>query len=104
MSTFNKLLKKDQHYLVLMVLLAIFIIFDVEIPGPIAEIVNTVVGKVIVVVVALSFCATNVSDESSILKFWIKKIDNKNITKAMVVKKVTFNLDKSSLNSFSQRS
>ena len=58
MSTFNKLLKKDQHYLVLMVLLAIFIIFDIQIPGPIAEIVNTVVGKVIVVVIALSFCAT----------------------------------------------
>ena len=58
MSTFNKLLKKDQHYLVLMVLLAIFIIFDIEIPSTIAEIVNTVAGKVIVVVIALSFCAT----------------------------------------------
>ena len=58
MSTFNKLLKKDQHYLVLMVLLAIFIVLDVEIPGPLAEIVNTLVGKIIVIVVALSFCAT----------------------------------------------
>ena len=58
MSTFDKLLKKDQHYLVLMILLAVFIVLDVEIPAPLAEIVNTVVGKVIVVVVALSFCAT----------------------------------------------
>ena len=47
MSTFNKLLKKDQHYLVLMVLLAIFIVLDVEIPGPLAEIVNTLVGKIV---------------------------------------------------------
>jgi hypothetical protein len=58
MSTFDKLLKKDQHYLILMVLLAIFIVLDVEIPEPIAEMVDTIGGKIVVVIIALSFCAT----------------------------------------------
>jgi hypothetical protein len=58
MSSLNKLLKKDQHYLVLMVLLAVFIVMDIHVPSPVAELVDTVVGKIIVVVVALSLCTS----------------------------------------------
>ena len=58
MSSFNKLLKKDQHYLVLMVLLAVFIVLDIQIPSPVAELVDTIVGKIIIVVIALSMCTS----------------------------------------------
>tara|TARA_A100001234_G_C12381640_1_gene282472 strand:+ start:56 stop:505 length:450 start_codon:yes stop_codon:yes gene_type:complete len=58
MSSLNKLLKKDHHHLVLMVLLALFIVLDVKIPEPVAELVDTLVGKIVVVVTALSICAT----------------------------------------------
>ena len=51
MSSFNKLLKKDQHYLVLMVLLAVFIVLDIQVPAAVAELVDTIVGKIIIVVI-----------------------------------------------------
>ena len=58
MSSFNKLLKKDQHYLVLMVLLAVFIVLDIQVPASVSQIVDTIVGKIIVVVIALSMCTS----------------------------------------------
>tara|TARA_B100001250_G_C19419044_1_gene622386 strand:- start:64 stop:507 length:444 start_codon:yes stop_codon:yes gene_type:complete len=58
MSSFNKLLKKDQHYLVLMVLLAVFIVLDIQVPAAVAELVDTIVGKIIIVVIALSMCTS----------------------------------------------
>ena len=58
MSSFNKLLKKDQHYLVLMVLLAVFIVLDIQVPAAIAELVDTIVGKIIIIVIALSMCTS----------------------------------------------
>jgi len=58
MSSFNKLLKKDQHYLVLMVLLAVFIVLDIQVPAAVAELVDTIVGKIIIGVIALSMCTS----------------------------------------------
>lgn len=58
MSSLNNLFKKDLHYLVLMTLLAVFIVMDIKIPDPVAEMVDTVGGKIIVVVAALSLFTT----------------------------------------------
>ena len=46
MSSFNKLLKKDQHYLVLMVQLAGFNVLDSQVPSAVAELDATIAAKI----------------------------------------------------------
>lgn len=58
----NKLVKKltkDKHHTLLAVLLSIFIIFDISVPVPIANLVDTIVGKTVVVLVVFSLIAFN---------------------------------------------
>ena len=48
----NKLVKKltkDKHHLLLAVLLTIFIVLDISVPVPIANLVDTIVGKTFVI-------------------------------------------------------
>uniref|UniRef100_A0A6C0C6H3 Uncharacterized protein n=1 Tax=viral metagenome TaxID=1070528 RepID=A0A6C0C6H3_9ZZZZ len=47
-------MKKDTHHYVLATLLVVFIVSDAPIPGVIGELVDTVVGKIVVVMIALS--------------------------------------------------
>ena len=54
MSDLLKVMKKDTHHYVLAVLLIIFIVSDVRIPGVVGELVDTALGKIVVVMVALS--------------------------------------------------
>jgi len=54
MSDLLKIMKKDTHHYVLAVLLIIFIVSDVRIPGVVGELVDTALGKIVVVMVALS--------------------------------------------------
>ena len=58
MAGFLNLLKKDQHYLVLIVLLVIFIVFDIEVPSMAADLIDTLPGKIVVAIIALSLCTT----------------------------------------------
>ena len=46
--------KKHQHHYVLAALLAVFIVFDVKIPHTIASMVDSIVGKIAIIVLALS--------------------------------------------------
>lgn len=58
----NKLVKKftkDKHHTLLAVLLSIFIIFDISVPVPIANLVDTIVGKTVVILVVFSLIAFN---------------------------------------------
>lgn len=58
----NKLLKslpKDKNNLVLVVLLSLFIVIDVQIPKAISKVVDSVVGKSIVILASLSLFAIN---------------------------------------------
>ena len=56
----EKLLKKlrgKEHNYVLAALLAIFVIFPVSLPEVVAEMINTIVGKIVVIILALHlFC------------------------------------------------
>lgn len=52
-------LKKNQHHYVLAVLLALFIIMDIEVPRVIAGVVDNVIGKIAVVIAALSLFTIN---------------------------------------------
>lgn len=56
----EKLLKKlrgKEHNYVLAALLAIFVIFPVSLPEVVAEMINTIVGKIVVIIIALHlFC------------------------------------------------
>ena len=54
MTDLFKIMKKDTHHYVLAALLIIFIVSDVKVPGVIGELVDTIVGKIVVVMVALS--------------------------------------------------
>ena len=58
----NKLVKKltkEKHHLLLSVLLAIFIIFDVSVPIPIANLIDTIVGKTVVIIVIFGLITFN---------------------------------------------
>lgn len=59
MTDLFKIMKKDTHHYVLAVLLIIFIVSDVQVPGIIGELVDTILGKIVVVMVALSLFATH---------------------------------------------
>ena len=49
-----KSIEKDMHHYILALLLAIFIVTDVKVPNTIDELVNTLLGKVIVIGGALA--------------------------------------------------
>ena len=58
----NKLVKKltkEKHHLLLSVLLVIFIVFDVSVPIPIANLVDTIVGKTVVILVIFGLITFN---------------------------------------------
>lgn len=54
MTDLFKVMKKDSHHYVLATLLIIFIVSDVRIPSVIGELVDNVLGKIVVVMIALS--------------------------------------------------
>ena len=62
LSYMNKLLKslpKDKNNLVLVVLLSVFIVMDVKIPNAISKVVDTIVGKSLVILASLSLFGIN---------------------------------------------
>ena len=60
MEKLLKLFMKDKHHLILSVLLSVFIIFDIKIPLLLAELVDNVIGKIVVFVIALCLLSLNV--------------------------------------------
>ena len=54
MTDLFKIMKKDTHHYVLAALLIVFIVSDVKVPGVIGELVDTMLGMIVVVMVALS--------------------------------------------------
>jgi hypothetical protein len=54
MEKFLKKLRGKEHNYVLAALLAIFVIFPVSLPQIVAEMINTVIGKVVIVIIALN--------------------------------------------------
>ena len=54
MASFMKSIEKDMHHYILALLLAIFIVTDVKVPNTIDELVNTLLGKVIIIGGALA--------------------------------------------------
>ena len=52
-------LMKDKHHLILSVLLSMFIVLDIKVPLVLAELVDNVVGKIIVFLVALGLLSMN---------------------------------------------
>ena len=53
MTDLFKVMKKDSHHYVLATLLIIFIVSDVRIPSVIGELVDNVLGKIVVVMSAV---------------------------------------------------
>ena len=54
MTKFLKKLRGKEHNYVLAALLAIFVIFPVSLPHIVAEMVNNIIGKVVVILIALN--------------------------------------------------
>ena len=54
MASFMKSIEKDMHHYILACLLAIFIVTDIRVPDSIEELVNTLLGKVILIGGALA--------------------------------------------------
>ena len=54
MASFMKRIEKDMHHYILALLLAVFIVTDVTVPHTIDELVNTLLGKVLVIGGALA--------------------------------------------------
>jgi len=59
MTDLFKIMKKDTHHYVLAVLLIVFVVSDVQVPGIIGELVDTILGKIVVVMCALSLFAAH---------------------------------------------
>ena len=59
MKDLLKIMKKDTHHYVLAALLIVFIVSDMRVPEPIAELVDTALGKIIVIMIALSLFAAH---------------------------------------------
>jgi hypothetical protein len=58
----NKVLKslmREKHHLLLSVLLALFIIVDVKIPFQIANLIDTIVGKTVVIIIIFALLTFN---------------------------------------------
>ena len=58
MTLVDKLIK-NKHHLILSCLLVIFIAFDITIPEPLASIVDSIIGKIVVVGGALAIITAN---------------------------------------------
>ena len=54
MASLMKLIEKDMHHYILALLLAIFIITDIKVPSTIRELIDTLLGKVILIGGALA--------------------------------------------------
>ena len=54
MTKFLKKLRGKEHNYVLAALLAIFVIFPVSLPHIVAEMVNNIIGKVVIILIALN--------------------------------------------------
>ena len=59
MEKFLKSLTRDKHSLVLSLLLSVFIVFDVEVPLVLAEIIDNPIGKIGVAALALCVLSQN---------------------------------------------
>ena len=59
MEKFIGSLSKNKHHLLLVILLTLFIVFDVPLPDFVSELVDNPVGKVAVAVVALCMLSVN---------------------------------------------
>ncbi len=55
----NSLKFNDKRHYVLAALLAVFIVMDIKVPPNVANLVDTIVGKVIVIMIGLSLIAIN---------------------------------------------
>ena len=49
MASLMKIIEKDMHHYILALLLAIFIITDIKVPSTIRELIDTLLGKVILI-------------------------------------------------------
>jgi len=54
-----KIMKKDTHHYVLAALLTIFIVSNIRVPSIVKELVDNVIGKIVVVMIALSLFAAH---------------------------------------------
>ena len=52
-------LKKNQHHYVLAVLLALFIVMDIEVPKVVASMIDNVLGKIVVIIGSLALFTIN---------------------------------------------
>jgi hypothetical protein len=59
MKLINKLNFNDKRHYVLAVVLAIFIVMDIKIPSNVASLVDTIVGKTLVIMAGLSLMVVN---------------------------------------------
>jgi len=59
MGDLFKIMKKDSHHYVLAALLIIFIVSNIRVPSIVGELVDNVVGKVVVIMIALSLFAAH---------------------------------------------
>jgi hypothetical protein len=59
MANLLKFVKKDAHHYVLAALLIVFIVSDIRVPSFIGELVDNIVGKIVVVMIALSLFNTH---------------------------------------------
>ena len=64
MEKFLKNLRGKEHNYVLAALLAIFVIFPVSLPQIVAEMINTVIGKVVIVIIALNLFLAHPIDQT----------------------------------------
>ena len=53
------LLKSETHHIVLAALLGIFVVLDIKIPSDVAPFLNSIAGKAIIILTALSLLAVN---------------------------------------------
>ena len=54
MASFMKMVEKDMHHYLLATLLAVFIVADMGVPPVLGELINTLLGKIIVIGCALA--------------------------------------------------
>ena len=59
MDSFLKKIQKEKHHSLLGLLLMLFIIFDIKIPSDLANLVDTIVGKTVVILVIFSLLTYN---------------------------------------------
>ena len=54
MASLVKMIQRDIHHYILALLLVVFIVFDSKIPSPLQELVDTLLGKVLVIIGAFA--------------------------------------------------